>query len=64
MRVVVDRQLCESNAICIGIAPAVFVLDAEDRLMLLDENPPESLRADLEEAARRCPRQAIELDPG
>ena len=44
MKVVVDFDLCESNAICMGIAPEVFEVREDDFLYILDENPPESLR--------------------
>ena len=30
MRVEVDRDRCEGNAVCVGIAPELFELDDED----------------------------------
>ena len=62
MRVVVDYDLCESNAICMGIAPEVFEVRDDDNLYLLQEEPGEELRAKVEEAVRRCPKQAITLE--
>ena len=62
MKVVVDYDLCESNAICMGIAPEVFEVRDDDNLYLLQEEPPEELRAKVEEAVRRCPKQAITLE--
>lgn len=62
MKVVVDFDLCESNAICMGIAPEVFEVRDDDFLYILDENPPESMRPKLEEAVRSCPRAAIKLE--
>ena len=32
MRVVVDRDLCESNAVCMRIVPEVFQVRDDDRL--------------------------------
>ena len=61
MRVVVDFDLCESNAICMGIAPEVFEVRDDDFLYILDETPPESLRDKIEEAVRRCPKQALSI---
>ncbi|MHA6792370.1 ferredoxin [Pseudonocardia bannensis] len=61
MKVVVDFDLCESNAVCMGIAPEVFEVREDDFLYILDENPPESMRPKLEEAVRSCPRAAISL---
>lgn len=62
MKVVVDFDLCESNAICMGIAPEVFEVRDDDFLYILDENPPESMRAKMEDAVRSCPRAAITLE--
>lgn len=61
MRVVVDYDLCESNAICMGIVPEVFEVRDDDFLYLLDETPPEALRERVEEAVRRCPKQALSI---
>ncbi len=61
MRVVVDFDLCESNAVCMGILPEVFEVRDDDFLYVLDENPPEDVRPKLEEAVRRCPKQAISI---
>lgn len=61
MRVVVDFDLCESNAVCMSIAPEVFEVRDDDFLYILDETPPEELRSKVEEAVRRCPKQAISI---
>lgn len=44
-----------------AIAPTVFEVRDDDFLYILDETPPESMRAKLEEAVRTCPRQAISI---
>ena len=62
MRVVVDFDLCESNAVCMGIAPEVFEVRDDDFLYVLNENPDESERPKMEEAVRRCPKQAISIE--
>ena len=62
MKVLVDYDQCESNGICEEIAPDVFhVSDEDDLLKLLQENPPEDLRAKVEDAVRRCPKQALSV---
>jgi ferredoxin len=61
MRVVIDEMLCEGNAECVKAAPEVFVVGDDDRARLLIEHPPDALRARVETAVRRCPRQAITL---
>jgi ferredoxin len=62
VKVVVDYDLCESNAVCMGVAPEVFEVRDDDNLYLLQEEPPEELRPKVEEAVRRCPKQAITLE--
>ena len=62
MKVVVNFDLCESNAVCMGIAPEVFEVRDDDFLYVLQEEPPEELREQVEEAARRCPKQAITVE--
>ena len=61
MRVVVDYDLCESNAICMSVVPEVFEVRDDDNLYVLDDHPPESMRAQLQQAVERCPKQAISL---
>lgn len=60
-RVVVDFDLCESNALCMAAAPEVFEVRDDDFLYVLDETPSDDLRPKVEEAARRCPKAAISI---
>ncbi|MPY94499.1 MAG: ferredoxin [Acidimicrobiia bacterium] len=60
-RVVVDWDLCESNAVCMGLAPAVFEVRDDDLLYILQEEPPDSERPAVEQAVARCPKQAISI---
>jgi len=62
MRVVVDFDLCESNALCMAAAPEVFEVRDDDLLYVLDENPAETLRAKVEAAVRTCPKHAIAIE--
>ena len=62
MRVIVDYDLCESNALCMDAAPEVFEVREDDFLYVLNEYPPEELRAKVEQAARVCPKQAIKIE--
>jgi ferredoxin len=62
MKVVVDFDVCESNAVCMGIAPEVFEVRDDDFLYVLQEEPAEDLRGKVEEAVRRCPKQAIKIE--
>jgi ferredoxin len=62
MRVVVNLNQCEANALCMGEAPEVFDLNDNDELTLLTEYPDESQRQRVEAAVRQCPRQAISIE--
>ena len=61
MKIVVDYDRCEANAICMQVCPEVFEVKEDDNLYLSTETPDESLRTKIELAVRRCPRQAITL---
>lgn len=61
MKIVVDYDLCEANALCMEAAPEVFRVEEDDTLTVLIEEPGEDLRTKVEEAARLCPRQAITI---
>ena len=50
MKVVVDYDLCEANAVCVDQAPEVFRVDENDNLHILIENPSEALRKKVGEA--------------
>jgi ferredoxin len=60
-RIVVDFELCESNGVCMGVAPEVFRLDDDGVLHVLEESPPQALWARVEQAAASCPRFAIAI---
>ena len=62
MRIKVDFDLCESNALCEGIAPDVFELDDDDYLQLrTEQTTPENIE-DVKRAVASCPRAAISLE--
>ncbi len=61
MKIEINYDLCEANAVCMGIAPEVFEVRDDDNLYLLQEEPGEELRAKMEEAVQRCPKQAISI---
>jgi ferredoxin len=62
MKIVVDRDLCEANQICMGFCPEVFQVEEDDTLTLKMEEIPESRRVEVEKAVRHCPRQALRLE--
>ncbi len=62
MKIVVNYELCEANAVCMGVCPECFRVEDDDSLTVLVENPPEDLRRRVENAVRRCPRQALSIE--
>jgi ferredoxin len=62
MRVIVDFDLCESNALCMAAAPEVFEVRDDDFLYVLDEEPPDALRGKVTAAAAACPKVAITIE--
>jgi ferredoxin len=65
MRVIVDRELCQGHALCQEEAPEVFrVIERPgeyDQVELIQERPPEALRAKVEAAVRHCPNRVIRI---
>lgn len=61
MKIVVDFDRCESNAVCMGVAPDIFEVKEDNFLYILDETPPESERAQVEAAVEGCPKAAISI---
>jgi ferredoxin len=59
MRVIVDFDQCESNALCKAAAPGVFEVRDDDFLYVLQKEPPKELREKVRAAARACPKTAI-----
>lgn len=59
MKVVVDYDLCEANALCMKAAPEIFRVEDDDTLTVLMDDVPDALKEKAQEAARLCPRQAI-----
>ena len=61
MRISVNYDQCESNGICMDIAPDLFEVRDDDFLYVLNETASEEQRSDLEQAVLRCPKQAISI---
>jgi ferredoxin len=61
MKIKVDFDLCESNALCEALAPGVFELDDDDFLQLKTEETTEANLDNVKRAVASCPRAAISL---
>jgi ferredoxin len=62
MKIVVDYDLCEANAICMKQCPEVFRVEEDDTLTVLLDEVPAKFQEQCKEAERLCPRQAIKLE--
>lgn len=63
MDVSVDRDLCEANAVCCGLAPEVFDLDDEEQLVITLPIAPGSEER-VQHAVERCPKNALSVTSG
>lgn len=62
MKIIVDRQRCDGNGVCMGIAPEVFDVD-DDLYLHVAENIPDDpeLRARVRQSVTSCPILALKL---
>lgn len=63
MELKVDRDLCEANAVCCGLAPDVFELDDDELLVIKQPQPSPDQVERVKLAVERCPKTALELVP-
>ena len=62
MKVVVDVSACNLHGLCVETAPEVFEIGDDGELYILNETPPEGLRAKVDRAVRECPTGAISIE--
>jgi sterol 14-demethylase len=61
MRVTVDLELCQGHGVCESEAPTVFELAKREKVVILDESPPDEARSEVEAAVRYCPTSALHI---
>ena len=61
LKIEVDFDKCESNAVCMQVAPKYFEVRDDDFLYILQEEVDTGDEAEAQEAVDRCPKQAISL---
>ncbi|MCL2543854.1 MAG: ferredoxin [Nocardioidaceae bacterium] len=61
LKIKVDFDLCESNAMCEALAPDIFELDDDDMLQVDTDVVTDENEARVRQAAAACPRNAISL---
>ena len=62
MKVVVDLSVCNLHGLCVETAPEVFEIGDDGALHVLNETPPDDLRAKVNRAVRECPTGAISIE--
>ena len=69
MKVKVDWDLCEANAVCMDVAPKLYQVDDDDNFHHLVKGDSDEVSGDVpadeedraREAVRLCPRQALTI---
>ena len=64
MKIKVDYDLCESNALCEALAPTHFQIDDDDFLQVIDENVSADDLDAVQQAVAACPKSAISIVEG
>jgi ferredoxin len=63
VKVILDELRCDAHGLCVDACPEVFALDdTDDIVRVLQPEPDESLRGNLERAAQLCPKAAITIE--
>jgi ferredoxin len=61
MKVTVDPELCEANALCVAEAPEVFELSNDEVVDIVLPEPPPELESAVADAVVACPKQALRI---
>lgn len=62
MRLTVDPELCEGNALCVDAAPGMFALGDDDKVRLATPDVPTRDEERVLLAVHLCPRQALAVE--
>lgn len=63
MKVRVDEDRCEGQAVCVGLAPQVFELGDDDEVVQVRvEEVPEERQARVRKAVAKCPMAALSIE--
>ena len=60
-RVEVDLDLCQGHAMCELEAPDFFRVPKRGKVEILNAEPPEEARSDIERAVEMCPTRALSI---
>lgn len=63
MKIRVDENRCEGQAVCVGLAPKVFELGDDDEIVrVVVDEVPEELQPRARKAVAKCPMAALEIE--
>lgn len=57
----VDLDLCQGHAMCELESPDYFRVPKRGKVEIIDSEPPEAARAEIEAAVRACPTRALSI---
>lgn len=57
-----DLDLCQGHAMCELEAPDYFRVPKRGKVEILDDEPPDSDRRQIEAAVRACPTRALSIE--
>ncbi|HZA08796.1 ferredoxin [Mycobacterium sp.] len=60
-RVEVDLDLCQGHAMCELEAPGYFKVPKRGQVEILNSEPPEDVRPEIEQAVCACPTRALSI---
>jgi sterol 14-demethylase len=61
LRVLLDRDLCQGHAVCVGEAPELFRIGSDGRVEAIVDEVPPALHHKARQAAAYCPTRTIRL---
>ena len=61
LKIEVDLDLCQGHAMCELEAPDYFKVPKRGQVEILNDEPPEEDRAEVEQAVWACPTQALSI---
>jgi ferredoxin len=61
MKVTVDPDLCEANALCVAEAPDVFDLSDDEVVSIVLPKPPADMESAVTDAVTARPKQALRM---
>ncbi|ERJ11470.1 ferredoxin [Haloplasma contractile] len=62
MKAYVDKETCIGCALCPTISPDIFSMEDDGKAVAIDDQIPEDVVADAQDAEEQCPVAAITVD--